>query len=209
LTSSEIEDRNQRRELFEAFIADRGEMYRDCRTENYEIYDDAQRGVVETLQAYADDLDENVTDGRGIMLFGTSGTGKDHLLAAMARVATNAHGLRVVWSSGQQLFGRIRDTIGTDATEEALIGQYTRPTILLLSDPAPMFGDVTPHQANMLYRIIDERTNRYRPTWITINVKDREEANKKIGGPVVERLAHNAVTARCQWPSYRMRKGER
>ena len=193
--------------MYESFLAERGSVYRNCGLATYDIYDDAQEPVVADLKAYADDLGGNIASGRGLFLYGSSGTGKDHLLAAMARVAIIGHGRRVVWVSGQQLFGRIRDAMTGDTTEERIVREYTTPSVLLLSDPSPIFGDVTPHQANMIYRIIDERCNFGRTTWTTINVESRAEANKKLGGPIVERLTFRAVCLKCQWPSYRQRKG--
>ncbi len=188
------------------FLAQRGTAYRDCSLANYEIYDDAQRPVTRALEAYADDLGTNIDLGRGLFLYGSSGTGKDHLLAAMARAAIIGFGRRVTWVSGQQLFGRIRDAMNGDYTEESLVVLYSSVGVLILSDPSPIFGDVTPHQANMLYRIVDARGNFGRPTWTTINVESRDEAIRKIGGPIVDRLMFNAVRLKCQWPSYRLRK---
>ena len=192
--------------MYETFLAQRGAVYRECCLANYEVYDAAQKPVTAALEAYADELGTNINDGRGLFLYGSGGTGKDHLLAAMARRAIIGFGRRVVWVSGQQLFGRIRDAMNGDTTEESLVASYTKPSVLLLSDPSPIFGDVTSHQANMLYRIIDERCNFGRTTWTTINVKSREEANHKIGGPIVDRLAFNALSLQCKWPSYRQRK---
>jgi DNA replication protein DnaC len=203
-------ERAERDGMFASYLASRGDRYKACRLASYEIYHDAQTPVVETLRAYATDMENNAADGRGIFLHGSSGTGKDHLLSAMARVAILRHGIGVEWISGQQLFGEIREAMDDEskASEASIIKRLTSPSVLILSDPAPTFGNVSSHQGNVLYRIIDERYNRRKATWVSINVSNRKEAEEKLGGPIVDRMAHDAVVLPCQWPSYRMRKGE-
>ena len=197
----------ERTDAFNAYLTVKGERYRACRLASYEVYHDAQTPVVATLRDYVDNLKRNIADGRGIFLFGSSGTGKDHLLSAIARVAILYNGIGIEWISGQQLFGEIRGAMDDDsnATEEKIIRRLTMPSVLILSDPAPTFGNVSSHQGNVLYRIIDERYNRRKATWVSINVATRKEAEEKLGNPIVDRMAHDAIALSCQWPSYRQR----
>lgn len=175
-----------------------GERYRDSRFANYEIHCDMQRKVVEALKAHADRCSKN-----GVLLYGPSGTGKDHLLIALACEAIKRDVPSIEWVNGQDLFGEARDLMDTHESEHDFICQYTRPSVLILSDPVPIDGELTKHQANILYRIIDRRYRACRATWVTMNVLDRDDAGKRIGVATVDRLRDDALSLFCNWPSYR------
>jgi DNA replication protein DnaC len=57
-----------------------------------------------------------------------------------------------------------------------------------------------------LLEIIDRRYSHLLPTWMTINVANRKEAETRMGAPTVDRLAHDALTVVCDWPSFRAKK---
>jgi hypothetical protein len=50
----EYADRAMRADLLESFLAERGKRYRDCQVSTYEVYDDAQRVVIEKLRQYCE-----------------------------------------------------------------------------------------------------------------------------------------------------------
>lgn len=184
-----------------------GRRYAACRLSNFAIADgpegERQSAVVGRLRTYAENMRTELEAGNGILLFGPSGTGKDHLLVAMATAAIIRYGRDVRWASGMEFFGQVRDAMDSGESEHALISHYTRPEVLILSDPLPPFGDLTPHQAAMLYRVIDGRYRERRPTWVSLNVRDRAEAEKRMGVPIVDRLRDGALAMPCDWSSYR------
>lgn len=166
---------------------------------------DAQRSVVDSVREYLEGLIISL-DGvtaRAVLLYGPVGTGKDHLLAAMMRFACNSLNMRVVWRDGSDLFGEFRDNMRGGIEESKLLERFTGADVLAISDPVPPFGGLTEYQAGMFFRIIDRRYRDMRPTWITINVKDRAEAVQRMGASIVDRLGHNALGLCCNWESYR------
>ena len=141
--------------------------------------------------------------GDGVVLFGPMGTGKDHLLVALARVAILNHGYSVRWISGMQLYADFRQAIRDNASEQIIVQRATNPDILILSDPQLPRGELSDYQASMLFWIVDARYSMRRPTWVSLNVADGTEAERRIGAATVDRLRDGAVTVACDWPSYR------
>ena len=180
-----------------------GPLYQGCTSDNYRAETPKQRNLVAALREYAANMPAEVAEGAGIVLFGGSGTGKDHLLAALARPAILKHGLSVVWKNGMDLYGEMRDRIRNDDTERELVASLVGPDILYLSDPLPPVGDLTPYQAAMLQRILDGRIRNRRPVWVSMNVSGSAEADRRMGPALVDRLKPGALCCCCDWPSHR------
>jgi hypothetical protein len=56
-----------------------------------------------------------------------------------------------------------------------------------------------------LYRVLDRRYREVKPTWVTINAEDADDAKAKLGAPIFDRLKDNAELVPCFWPSFRER----
>lgn len=177
-----------------------GPRYRDATIRGFEIaHPEKQRPVVDAIQAYGVNLPDEVTAGNGIVLYGPSGTGKDHLLIALARRAIGTYRMRVVWRNGSDLFMEFRDAMDSQRAETEMMRTYTEPTILFLSDPMP----TTDFQRGILLGIIDARYRACKPTWVTLNVADGKEADERLGSPIVDRLRHGSLACHCDWPTAR------
>lgn len=184
-----------------------GSRYARCRLSNFHCETDAQRHVVATLGATAKRITEHVRGCGGLVLFGEVGTGKDHLLAAMLYEAAS-RGLTVDWTNGVDLFGKVRDLIdikGDDGKESKLVNHYRLPDVLAISDLVPPVGGPRQYSAEWLFRIVDARYREMKPTWVTVNAVNSEQAGELLTFPVVDRLKDNAVCISCAWSSYRKR----
>lgn len=201
--SAEKEKRWQRNRTWDGLILQVGERYRNASFQNYEVTHDGQREVVAALAEYASNIEQEILAGHGVVLFGPSGTGKDHLLIALAREAVKADVLSFQWAGGQKLFSEARDLMDSHDSEGWFVRQYIMPRVLILSDPTSVKGTLTDYQAGLLYQIIDGRYRACRATWVTMNVAKGEEAEERLGVAIVDRLRHDSVTHFCKWPSYR------
>jgi DNA replication protein DnaC len=197
------EEKRRRATIWEEFIDRRGTRYQDCQLSNYEVNHEEQAEVVAEIEAYLRDFESRVKAGVSVLLFGPAGTGKDHLLAAMMKAALWRYGRRIDWRNGIDLYGDVRDRIGSDQSESGLIRSLVKPDILAISDPLPPTGKLTEFQMQTLFRVIDGRYSNRKPTWVTLNVNKSREAKERMGAQVVDRLSHDALVAFCDWPSYR------
>lgn len=170
--------------------------------DSFDAETDAQRRVVQVLREFAANVSDRIETGEGLLLFGPKGTGKDHLAICCLREAAKA-GYTTFAEDGQSLFQIFRDAIQSEASEKDRIAVYTKPDVLLISDPIPVGASASDYQRTILWRIIDRRYRDLKPTWVTMNVTDPKEAEAKLGGQIVDRLRDGATAVRCEWPSYR------
>ena len=98
-----------------------GRRYADCSLSNFRIDEEttseerpSQRQVLEQVQAFASDAPARLAKGGGVVLFGKPGTGKDHLLSALAFWIIEHYGFTVKWTGGPELYSRARDRIRED-----------------------------------------------------------------------------------------------
>ena len=196
----------RRNDAWDNLIASLGARYAETTLANFTADRDDQRKAVVALRGYSANIDERIAAGVGIVLFGPSGSGKDHLLSALAKRAV-AMFHSVSWWNGADLFGAMRDRIGEAQSEEAFIRRLESPDVLVLSDPLPPAGPLTDFQATTLYRIVDRRYRMRKPTWVSINVASGEEADRRLGTAITDRLRDGALCLHCKWPSHRMPAG--
>lgn len=184
-----------------------GKRYAECKLSTFQLYEDAkdrerQMKVIDALRAYAEQMAKHIGTGRGIVLFGPAGTGKDHLLAAMMAHACWLN-FDVAWRNGMDLYAERRDAISAERLERDLIQDLAQPDVLSISDPLPPTGSLTEGQVEFLFRVVDARYRQCRPTWVTANFAKGEEAESRIGKQIVDRLRDGALALHCNWPSYR------
>ena len=58
-----------------------------------------------------------------------------------------------------------------------------------------------------LFRILDGRYSRRRPTWVTVNVSSRAELNERLTPQNADRLRDGALAVFCDWQTYRKTAG--
>lgn len=185
-----------------------GFRYRDATLENFEVYHDQQREVLERLGRFAERMPELLKGGGGLLLFGNPGTGKDHLLAALLKLAVMLHRLDVAWFDGGSLYDRIHAALQGEGDGEwrKLSAELRAPHVLAISDPQPPQGALTPQQVRRLRDIIDQRYRAGKSTWLTTNIDQKDYAEQLFTKPVMERMREASATILCDWPSYRGRR---
>ena len=196
-------DDGERIALWKRLVASRGKRYEESTLQSYQQRSPAQKAVLASAREYAASMVDRVKRGESIVFFGPPGTGKDHLMMGLMRVATLRDGLVVKWINGQQLWSWFRDAIDGTKSEIDLMSDLTGCQVLAISDPLPQWGTLTPYQANCLFRILDHRYSNLRPTWITANVASGKEAEERIGAAIVDRLRDQGHAWHCNWESYR------
>lgn len=189
---------------------DVGRRYAECAFDNYHVFEEtttekrpSQREVFTRVREFANDVMERSKDGGGLVLFGAVGTGKDHLMIASAFVALYKFSVKVKWVNVSTLAEETRDLFKAERHQHDLIEKYSRVPILAMSDLTPQKGETSPFLTEVILRIIDIRYRELRPTWVTMNARDGDEARQVLADPIVDRLRHNSLCLPCQWASAR------
>ncbi|MEN6405965.1 MAG: ATP-binding protein [Thermoguttaceae bacterium] len=185
-------------------LRDIGPRYRQATLESFVVTDPRQQREVALVRGYLDAIDNREAAGEGLIFYGPCGTGKDHLAVAAGKTAIGL-GHSVAWRSAQTIFSDFRDSFSDESgqSEADLMRNLTQPDILIVSDPVPSHGELTDFQGNILYRLVNARYCETKPTWVTLNVANVEDARRRVGSATIDRLTHGATVVFCNWPSYR------
>ena len=186
-----------------------GPRYAGCTLDNFNTadpkpqYAEAKVEAVRRCRDYLDDLRENVHAGKNVLFFGPKGTGKDHLMVGMLRECVSA-GAVCRWWDGLTLYAELRRMVRESQSEGPLLKKLVEADVCAISDPLPPRGaSITEFIADFMFRLVDGRYRRRRPTWITANVATQEEAETRLAPQIHDRLRDHALRVRCNWESYR------
>ena len=204
---SRIPQQNRGRHLIE-LLKSLGYRYSNATLESYEVYDDKQRDVVSRLGRFAEAMPDHLRGGGGLLLCGDPGTGKDHLIAALLKLAVMLHGLAVRWHDGGDLFDQMHNAMREESGEawRRLSAELIKPHVLALSDPQPPQDALSPAQVRRLRDVVDKRYRAGKSTWLTTNLDQREYAEQLLTKPVMDRLKESSAVILCDWTSYRSRR---
>jgi DNA replication protein DnaC len=146
------------------------------------------KGAVNEVRAFVDSLETKLETGRGLWLFGDTGTGKTTLAMLISKAALEA-GHSVAIYSLPKLLARIRRTYEGDPGSDSYSQFFDRLTsvdLLHIDDlGAEKRSDWVLEQ---LYALINERYETQRSMLITTNLP-HEELEEQIGARTVSRLS--------------------
>jgi DNA replication protein DnaC len=186
-----------------------GSRYSDCRVNNFDVLDDnleasgLKQLAKEKVTEYLTDVKENIEAGKNVLFYGTKGTGKDHLMAAMMVHAVNTQ-FRVEWRDAAAIFSEARATWGTKNSDiETVIKPLVAADVLAISDPVQRGRELDRHEVTWLSQIVDRRYRNKKPIWCTMNVTDGDDAQKQLTPAIWDRLRDGAVAIECKWQSFR------
>jgi DNA replication protein DnaC len=145
------------------------------------------KGAVAEVHAFLDELDEKLDSGRGLWLFGDTGTGKTTLAMLISKAALES-GRSVAIYSLPKLLARIRRTYDSEPGGDSYLSFFERLTsvdLLHIDDlGAEKRSDWVLEQ---LYALVNERYEGQRSMLITTNLPN-PELEDQIGARTVSRL---------------------
>jgi DNA replication protein DnaC len=155
--------------------------------------DMSTRHVVNAVQAFTDELDENIAIGQGMWLMGNTGTGKTTLGMLIARTALAA-GKSVAIYFTPKLLTQIRQTYQATESEDAYDTFFRRLTsvdLLYLDDLGSERH--TDWVIEQLYALVNERYETKRSMLVTSNAEASideglPQLEEQIGPRTVSRL---------------------
>jgi DNA replication protein DnaC len=146
------------------------------------------KAAVNEVRAYVDDLEQRLDSGRGLWLFGDTGTGKTTLAMLVSKSALE-QGRSVAIYSLPKLLARIRRTYDSEPGGDSYLAFFERLTsvdLLHIDDlGAEKRSDWVLEQ---LYALINERYEAQRSVLVTTNLP-HEELEEQIGSRTVSRLS--------------------
>ena len=143
--------------------------------------------VVRRVRDYCDSIAENLDAGRGLWLYGSSGTGKTTLAMLVSRI-TLAAGRSVAIYSLPKLLARIRRTYDAEAGEQSYSDLFDRlASVDLLHVDDLGAENRTEWVLEQLYALVNERYEGQRSLVVTTNLEE-PELEDQIGARVVSRL---------------------
>ncbi|MDI4633315.1 ATP-binding protein [Pelomonas sp. V22] len=177
-----------RSRTFDAFTADTPEKQR----------------ALTVARDYAEDFDNNLKTGRGLVFSGLPGTGKSHLAAAIALHLIDNHSRRwVQYTSCMGLIRAVRETwrSDSDSSERRVLNKFGREIDLLMIDEVGVqYG--TDSEQTILFEILDRRYAEMRPTILLTN-QGKDGLRKYVGERVYDRLIETSRMVVFDWESYR------
>lgn len=145
------------------------------------------KAAVTEVRAFAGDLEARLAEGRGLWLFGDTGTGKTTLAMLISKAALEA-GKTVAIYSLPKLLARIRQTYDAEPGGDSYTTFFERLTsvdLLHIDDlGAEKRSDWVLEQ---LYALVNERYESQRSMLITTNL-EHAELEEQIGPRTVSRL---------------------
>lgn len=176
--------------------------FADCHFHTYVADTEQQRRVLKACERYAFDFPAHLAAGRGLILVGKPGTGKNHLATAICKVVQGKHFtvLRVKAAEFLDAYW------GSEFKErEAWLRELASVHLLILDEVGRTSS--TANAQNAFFRLIDARYEAVRPTMILSNL-DRSGLISELGDAAYDRLTE-AGTQRLtfDWESSRSKVG--
>lgn len=148
---------------------------------------------------------------QGVILAGSSGTGKSHIAKALLLIGcSNLYSCR--YTTASTMLSNLMASL-CDGTLDKALKAYTRPQILLIDEVGfDRIEQESARNAAFFFKVIDARYCKG-STIVTCNI-DFKELGDYLGDPVittalVDRMVHHSIIIHIDGPSYRMHESRK
>jgi len=202
----EIEKKERRRIEVNRLIktSHLGRRFKNRTFDTFEI-NEQNKAAFQISYDYASNFKEYEKEGKGLLYTGTVGTGKTHLAAAIANHLIKEKVIPVKFGNVTTLLSEIRSTYNgvTEATEGDVIRKLSTVNLLIIDDLGK--ENVTDWTNSMIYTIINNRYENYKPLIVTTNL-GLGELEDAIGIATLSRLIEMCEGVKVDGVDYRKAK---
>jgi DNA replication protein DnaC len=184
-----------------------GKKHACCTFDNYQLCENSslQKGALEVCRYYAESFAAQHGLARGMVLYGSTGTGKNHLATAIVNhVLNDGYSTSIIKVS--DLMGKFRQAYGREngLTEDKLFKQLQQLDLLVIDEVGLSHNSVD--ERVQLNRVIDNRVLAVKPTIVISNL-DVDGLKQTLGAAIFDRLTENdAPVLQFSWQSFRQRR---
>lgn len=153
-----------------------------------------QQGTLEVARKFAN------SDVKRLLLIGNCGVGKTMLAAGIiGEMALN--GLHPVYSTSARLIRSIRDTWGSNESEQQAMDRFIACDVLVVDELGA--GRCTEDDKLMLSEILCDRYASDMPTLLISNMDGQQLKEKVLDERAVDRMREGGIVKAMKWQSYR------
>lgn len=183
--------------------------FKDKTFDSYTASSEGQRKAKARCMRYADEFEQNLEEGRCLILVGNPGTGKTHLGVSIAQaiMATTRHAAAYRTLGG--ILQAIRGTFdgGSGQTEGSILDALVRPALLVLDEVGASKEAPSDFELSRLFSIINGRYERMLPTIVISNL-GAKELPAAMGERSADRLREGGgIVLPFDWGSHRGLEG--
>lgn len=147
------------------------ERYMHCTVDSFELWDPGNPSLGRAKKLTREFIDEFPARERGLLFYGSSGTGKTHLAVAALRELILEKGVRGHYVNLLELVQRLMMTFDAGgAARQEILDPVVEADVLVLDELGA--GKVTPWVLDLLYFLVNSRYMNRRMTLCTTNYKD-------------------------------------
>jgi DNA replication protein DnaC len=171
--------------------------------ENYRSVSPKAREALRSCENYAECFEHVRKHGTGLILCGRPGTGKTHLVCAIARQVILTHSRSVWYTTVAQAVRLVKQTYDRDASgsEAEALKRFQQPDLLILDEVGMQRG--TEYEVMLIGEVIDKRYAAVLPTVLVTNHTHTELA-QFIGPRAIDRMYEGGgLVLSFDWDSYR------
>ncbi len=152
-------------------------------------------------QDYAHNFAKYYEDGRSLVLYGRTGTGKSMLACAMARHIILTHGRHCKYATAYHIVRDIKATFKNGADEKEVVKGFIEPALLIVDEVGVQFGTDT--EKLLLFEVLNGRYEEIKPSIVISNLNQSEIVDY-LGDRALDRMRENGGAALLfDWDSHR------
>ena len=175
--------------------------------DNYIVSSQHQQRVFASCKAFSEAWDENLRNGRCLLLIGTPGTGKTHLACAILGEAI-WQGKTALFTSVAKMLSKIKTswTAGATISQDEIVKRFTDVEALVL-DEIGAYRSISEREKDLLFDIINERYEQMRSTiYISnLNLYGKDSIEEYLEERIMDRISEQTEILIFNWESFRRR----